>query len=411
LDRVVNSEHILAVVPARGGSKSIPRKNIRPFAGHPLLAYSIAAGLQSDTVTRVIVSTEDDEIAEVARSYGADVPFMRSIELAQDDTPDYPVFEQLLSTLASKEGYEPDIVVQLRPTSPIRPPDCVDQAVQMLREDDTADSVRGVVPARQNPYKMWRIQDDGLMSPLIGAEIAEAHNMPRQALPASYWQTGHIDVIRASTILAKRSMSGSRIRPYLLEPGYSVDIDTEADWLEAEKTVLEGRLDTVWPGGRPRSFPEEVELVVLDFDGVMTDDRVWVNEKGQELVAANRGDGWGLARLKDAGVRLHVLSTEPNPVVAARAEKLGIPVTQGVSDKGIAIRQLIEAEAIDASSVVFVGNDANDLPAFPYVGYAVVVSDAHPSIVRAADRVLTKPGGHGAVRELCDIILTRMEKE
>ena len=144
--------HILALIPARGGSKGIPRKNIRSFAGYPLIAWSIAAGLQAKSVSRVIVSTDDDEIAAVARELGAETPFLRPAEFAQDRTTDLPVFEHALKWLEDIEGYKPEIVVQLRPTSPIRPRDCVDTAVSILSQHLDADSVRGVVPAAQNPH-------------------------------------------------------------------------------------------------------------------------------------------------------------------------------------------------------------------------------------------------------------------
>ena len=120
---------VLAIIPARGGSKTIPKKNIRPLDGHPLIAYSIAAGHKSRQVTRVILSTDDEEIAEVARAYGGEVPFLRPADLARDETPDLPVFQHALNWLAEKEGYLPEAVVQLRPTSPIRPPECVDRGI------------------------------------------------------------------------------------------------------------------------------------------------------------------------------------------------------------------------------------------------------------------------------------------
>src|SRR5512134_4019719 len=144
---------ILALIPARGGSKGIPRKNIRSFAGYPLIAWSIAAAKQAACVTRIIVSTDDAEIAAVAREYGAETPFLRPAELAQDQTTDLPVFEHVIEWLEANEGYQPDIVIQLRPTSPIRPKDCIDHAVKILMEHTEADCVRGVVTAGQNPYK------------------------------------------------------------------------------------------------------------------------------------------------------------------------------------------------------------------------------------------------------------------
>ena len=397
---------ILALVPARGGSKSIPRKNIRPLAGHPLIAYSIAAGRQSRLVTRTIVSTDDEEIAAVARQYGAETPFLRPAEFAQDNTTDFPVFTHALEWLKAHEGYQPEILVQLRPTSPIRPPEMVDGAIQLLLEQPEADSVRGIVPSGQNPYKMWRVDENGQMRPLLNVPgIAEPFNAPRQALPQTYWQTGHIDAIRARTILEKKSLSGETILPLHIDPRYTIDIDTLKDWQRAEGLVTQGDLPMVRPGPGKRPLPARVALVVFDFDGVMTDDRVWVDQDGRESVAAHRGDGMGIALLHKAGIPAVVLSTEPNPVVAARCEKLQLPVQQDLKDKAVALRKLLAERQVDPAQVVYLGNDINDLPCFPLVGCAVVVADAHPTAKAAADLVLAYNGGHGAVRELVDMIL------
>jgi N-acylneuraminate cytidylyltransferase len=402
---MVGSEKVLAVIPARGGSKSIPRKNVQLFAGHPLLAYSIAAGVRARTVQRVIVSTDDGEIAAIAREYGAETPFLRPPALAQDDTPDLPVFEHALSWLEENEGYLPEIVVQLRPTSPVRPPGCVDRAVEILLAHPEADSVRGVVPSGQNPYKMWRVGSDGRMEPLLHNGFKEPYNMPRQALPRTYWQTGQVDAIRATTIRTRGSMSGEIILPLILEPRYAVDIDNPRDLERAEWLMASGELDVVRPGPDPRPLPERVDLLVLDFDGVLTDNRVWVDGEGRELVAADRGDGWGIARAREAGIPLVVLSTETDPVVAARCKKLGVLAVQGVPEKGAALRSLLRERGVDSENVVYLGNDANDLPCFRLVGCAVVPCDAHMSARREADLVLHSRGGRGAVRELCDILL------
>jgi YrbI family 3-deoxy-D-manno-octulosonate 8-phosphate phosphatase len=396
---------VLAVVPARGGSKSIPRKNIQHFSGHPLIAYSIAAGLQAKAVNRVIVSTDDEQIAEIADSYGAEVPFLRPEELALDDTPDWPVFKHALDWLSDNENYQPDFVVQLRPTSPLRPPDCVDRGVKMMIDHPEADSLRGVVPSGQNPYKMWRISDYGQLQPLLVEEFDEPYNMPRQKLPPTYWQTGHIDVIRVSTILEKKSMTGETILPLVLDPAYTIDIDTIRDLSRAEWMLSQGDLPIVLPGKKPRPLPEEIKLVVLDFDGVLTDNRVWVDAGGREMVAAHRGDGWGIARLKEHGIEVVVLSTETNPVVSARCQKLGIEAFQSVDEKGSAVEKIMEIHEVEPGETVFLGNDVNDLPCFEKVGWAAVVGDAHPSVKRHADYVLSEKGGQGAVRELCDLII------
>jgi YrbI family 3-deoxy-D-manno-octulosonate 8-phosphate phosphatase len=405
---------VLAIVPARGGSKGIPRKNIRPFAGHPLIAYSIAAARQADSVTRVIVSTDDEEIAAVARDESAETPFLRPPQLARDDSPDLPVFQHALQWLAENEGYHPDVVVQLRPTSPIRPKDCVDAAVHALLSHPDADSVRGVVPAGQNPHKMWRLPQDGdgpMKNLLEIAGVDEPYNAPRQSLPPVYWQTGHIDAIRAGTLLGG-SMSGKTIFPLLIDPRYSVDLDNLTDWARAEWLATFGGLEMVWPGSPRRALPQEVKLLVLDFDGVITDNRVWTDEEGREMVSALRSDSLRVRALKDAGVGVFILSSEINPVVAARARKMGAESLQGVGvhEKGRELRGLLEARRIDPASVVYVGNDLNDLPCFEIAGWSVAVADAFPEVLRVADYVTSRPGGAGAVREVCDLILRNMRK-
>ena len=407
--------HILALIPARGGSKGIPRKNIKPFSGYPLVAWSIAAGLQANSVSRVIVSTDDEEIAAVARQYGAEAPFLRPQELAQDRTPDLPAFEHALKWLEDIEGYTPDIVVQLRPTSPLRPRDMIDSAVKILIENPDADSVRGVVPSGQNPFKMWRFNGyDKPMKPLLEVEgIAEPYNAPRQILPPTYWQTGHIDAIRTTTITHKNSLTGRVVYPLIIDPRYTADIDTPADWAKYGALVYQGGLDIVTPDMRQRrQMPEKIDLVILDFDGVITDNKVWVDQDGREMVAAYRSDSPLIGRLREKGIEVMILSSEPNPVVAARAKKMGVDAIHGVGlqDKGRVMREILEKKNIKAENVVFVGNDINDLPCFEVAGWSVAVPDAFPEVLQAADFVLRKPGGNGAVRELCEMILSKLQE-
>jgi N-acylneuraminate cytidylyltransferase len=403
---------ILALIPARGGSKGIPRKNIRDFAGYPLLAWSVAAGLKADLVTRVIVSTDDEEIASIAREYGAETPFMRPKVFAQDDTTDLPVFEHALAWLKENEGYLADMVVQLRPTSPIRPSGLVDDAIRVLLENENADCVRGVVSAGQNPHKMWQLPEGekGPMKNLLDVDgIAEPYNAPRQILPPVFWQTGHIDAIRISSILEKKSLTGDVIYPVVIDSRYTVDIDNLSDWAFYEHRVVTSGLDYVSPGRQRRPMPNTIKLLVLDFDGVLTDNRVWVNQDGVESVAANRSDSYGLGMLRKAGIESMVISKEANPVVAARCKKMNVPYLQSIDDKEKALKNLLAERKLDASQVVFIGNDVNDLPGFRVAGWSVAVADALPEVIREADYVLSNRGGHGAVRELCDLILNAIK--
>ncbi|MCB9332226.1 MAG: acylneuraminate cytidylyltransferase family protein [Lewinellaceae bacterium] len=237
---------IVAIIPARGGSKSIPLKNIRPLGGFPLIAYSIAAGLASDYVDRVLVSTDSPEISALAKTFGAECPFLRPAELAGDTATDFPVFEHALHWLETEEGYRPDLLVQLRPTSPFRPTGLVDAAIEAMLRCPEADSLRGVTVSGQNPYKMWRVQD-GFMQPLLDTPYAEPYNMPRQALPETYWQTGQIEVIRRATILEQKSLTGKMILSHVLPPEYAIDLDNLYQWEFAEHVLKTLNLDLVLP--------------------------------------------------------------------------------------------------------------------------------------------------------------------
>ena len=207
---------VLALVPARGGSKSIPRKNLVELDGRPLLVYTLEHALAVEEITRTIVSTDDNEIAEVARSCGAEVPFMRPAEHAQDDSLDIEVFRHCLQWLRDQEGYEPELVVHLRPTNPLRPQQLTGKAIAEMIAHPEADSLRSVSIAEQSPYKMWQIVDSKLV-PLVGiAGMAEPYSMPRQRLPLVYWQNGVVDIVRPRTILEQESMAGRNVHPFIV---------------------------------------------------------------------------------------------------------------------------------------------------------------------------------------------------
>ena len=180
-----------------------------------------------------------------------------------------------------------------------------------------------------------------------------------------------------------------------------------SDWEQAERLIEDPKLNPILLNSDKSLLPDKIDLIVLDFDGVLTDNRVWVDENGLERVAAHRGDGMGISLVKKAGYTVVVLSTETNKVVAARCKKLKIPVFHGIEDKGPALEKLANDYQAKLENTVYVGNDVNDLPCLEIVGCAVVAADAHSSVVPSADIVLTKNGGHGAVRELCDMVLNK----
>lgn len=267
---------VLALIPARSGSKSVIDKNIREVAGKPMLAWSIEHAKNSRLVNRVIVSTDSGKYADIARQYGAEVPFLRPDKYATDTATDLEVFTHALTWLEENEGYRPDIVVQLRPTYPKRNPQDIDRMIELLTENPSADSVRSVAMAGEVPYKMWKVPggmtvrewnekdeaqkqsavevsgtvgeaDDamragmalGRILPLI-PDIPDCYNMPRQELPIVFYQNACIDVTRAATVLDKKSMTGERILGYLMKD--NLDIDTELEVLKAENAMLKEKL-------------------------------------------------------------------------------------------------------------------------------------------------------------------------
>ncbi len=240
-----NKNEVLGVITARGGSKSILQKSIALCAGKPLLFYTVEAGKQAKNITRLIISTDDEEMADVARSYGAEVPFIRPSELAQDMTPDLPVFQHALKVLKEKEGYIPDVVVHLRPTTPLKKASDIDAGIQLLIGNHEATSVRSVCEPLHTPFKMYSLDEQsGFLKPLLTKEFpevfeqySEPYNMPRQLLPTVWRHSGYVDVIRPNTILKGNSMSGNKILPLYFERWRDIDIDSQIELDLAEKII------------------------------------------------------------------------------------------------------------------------------------------------------------------------------
>jgi N-acylneuraminate cytidylyltransferase len=227
---MIGKYQVLALIPARGGSKRLSGKNIKELHGKPLIAYSIEHAKGASCIDRIIVSTDNAEIAAIAKKWGAEVPFMRPAELAADDTVDFPVFHQALAWLHEHEAYRPDIVVQLRPTSPLRTLEHIDKAVELLTKHPDADSVRTVTKPEHSPYKMYTISTKGYLKPLMSLNDKETGiHLPDQKLPTVYRHVGYVDTMWASTILEKKSIAGDHILPLVLEQAYG-GINTLEEW-------------------------------------------------------------------------------------------------------------------------------------------------------------------------------------
>jgi N-acylneuraminate cytidylyltransferase len=381
---------VVAIIPARGGSKRVPSKNLLPLAGLPLLTHSVRQALAAEAVDVVYVSTDDPAIAAVAREEGA-VVVERPPAIAGDTATSESALLHVLDHHRDEHGSDPDLVVFLQATSPLRRQGDIDAAVA-LQQSAGVDSVFSAVRDRG---LMWQLRD-GTLAPLN----YQPGSRPReQDMGPQYRENGSIYVFPPRVLRDHGHRMGSTQAVYEMDVWTSLQLDTPDD-----AALLE------WVARRPGLasapvWPVDVQFVVFDFDGVMTDNKVIVREDGDEAVVADRGDGWGIARLRDAGVPMAVLSTEEHPVVAARCSKLGIECHQGLGDKAAYLQQLLTERALDPAAVVYAGNDVNDLAAMRSVGWPVAVADSHPDVLAAARIVLTRPGGRGAVRELCDGLL------
>ena len=231
---------VVAIIPARGGSKGVPRKNIKLLAGKPLIAYTIETALNSKLLDRIIVSTDDREIAEIARSYGAEVPFIRPKELAEDDVPDLPVFQHALRYLEENENWQADIAVNLRPTAPFRTSKHIDDAIRKLIETG-ADSVRTVCEVEHHPYWMKTLEGDKAI-PLIPGKTEDIFYQ-RQLLPPVYRLNGVVDVMRRKFIMEENMLFGPDTRVLIIDSIRSFDIHTPFDFFIAELIIREGMLN------------------------------------------------------------------------------------------------------------------------------------------------------------------------
>lgn len=231
---------ILGVITARGGSKSIPRKNIKELAGKPLIAWTIEAATSSNVFGRVILSTDDDEIAAIGKKFGAEVPFMRPKELAEDTTPHLPVMQHAVNWLKEHEGYEPDFVAILQPTAPLRQAFHLREAIELLQKTN-ADSVVAMVeiPGHNSPYWAVKVDEQGLGTLLLSGDPIRKRIPRRQSLPKAYTHSGALYCFRTKLLFdpIEPNFYGDKVAAYIMDSKYNVNIDDPEDWVLAEAAV------------------------------------------------------------------------------------------------------------------------------------------------------------------------------
>ncbi|MFF0185614.1 cytidylyltransferase domain-containing protein [Streptomyces sp. NPDC005244] len=412
---------VLAVIPARGGSKGVPAKNLLPVGGVPLVARAVRECRSARLVTDVVVSTDDQAIAAAARQAGAEV-VLRPAAIAGDTATSEAAVLHAMDAHEALHGSPVDVVLLVQCTSPFIIREDVDGVVDAILAGG-ADTALTVAPFHGF---VWRDADDEPAAPVTadsgrtavgggtdtlvadtvtsggyGINHDKSFRPRRQDRPQDLLETGAVYAMEATGFRVARHRFFGRTELVRTDPARVLEIDDPHDLARARA------LAPLFDANRPGSLPTaaDIDAVVLDFDGTQTDDRVLIDSDGREFVSVHRGDGLGIAALRKSGLTMLILSTEQNPVVAARARKLKIPVLHGIDRKDLALKQWCEEQGIAPERVLYVGNDVNDLPCFALVGWPVAVASAHDVVRGAARAVTTVPGGDGAIREIASWIL------
>ncbi|MFG2428618.1 cytidylyltransferase domain-containing protein [Streptomyces sp. NPDC048590] len=392
---------VLAVIPARGGSKGVPAKNLARVGGVPLVARAVRACLSSPEVTDVVVTTDDPAISDAAKAAGEALGesarlhcVQRPAAIAGDTaTSEAAVLHALHSYETAAHGRKADVVLLVQCTSPFITREDIDGVAAAVAREG-ADTAVTVAPFHGF---VWRdgtpVEDD-----TYGVNHDKAVRPRRQDRPQDYLETGAAYAMDVEGFRTHRHRFFGHTALVPTDPARVLEIDDPHDLARAR--ALAPLLD-------PSPLPTlaDIDAIVLDFDGTQTDDRVLIDSDGREIVAVHRGDGLGIAALRRTGVPILILSTEQNPVVAARARKLQVPVLHGIDRKDLALKQWCEEQSVAPDRVLYVGNDVNDLACFGLAGWPVAVANAHDSVRAAARAVTTNPGGSGAIREIAAWLL------
>jgi N-acylneuraminate cytidylyltransferase len=238
-------DEIIAIIPARSGSKGISDKNIKLLSGKPLLAYSIAASQLADNIDRVIVSTDSEHYANIAREYGAEVPFLRPEEISSDMSTDYQFIRHALNWFKDNEGQQPKFLVHIRPTTPLRNPRNIEAAIEIIRNDSEATALRSVHEMSESAYKMMEIENRYLKCVCSGSFNLDEANNARQKFNKTYSPNGYVDIIVSSYVMENQKIHGDHVLAYVTEHVVEVDTIDDFDYLEymvASNSLLYDRL-------------------------------------------------------------------------------------------------------------------------------------------------------------------------
>lgn len=382
----------VAIIPARGGSKAIPRKNVLPLSGKPLIAWMIEAARNAKLVDSVVVSTDDAEIAAVSERFGAAVAW-RPAEISGDLVPSEAAVLHALNTQLSNPEDLPELTAFLQCTAPLTDSSDIDGTIEALLAQN-ADTALAVADFH---YYLWKSDEN---DDFAGINHDKSIRKMRQEREPNFVETGSVYVMKTDGFLRHKHRFFGKTAFHVIPHERVLEIDDLVDFKIAQTLIHERQKQN-----RKAVLPERIALLIFDFDGVFTDDTMTVNEQGTESITCSRADGLGIELAHGAGISMLIISKETNPVVKRRAEKLKLDVLHGVNNKADFLDDYLSKRDIAWADVVYVGNDVNDIECLNRAGCGAVVANAHPQALASANLVLDRCGGNHAVRELIELIL------
>jgi N-acylneuraminate cytidylyltransferase len=392
----MNQGRAVAILLARGGSKGIPGKNLKQVGGLSLVARSVLAARAARSVEAVYVSTDDAAIAQEAARFGARI-IHRPADLADDAATSESGWLHALRIIREQM---PDVsrLVLLQCTSPFTTGADIDGCLRVMAEQDAACALSVV----EDHSFLWTFDADGRGVGINHDETKQRQR--RQDLPPAFRESGAVYCVRVEDFerVGRRFCGPVALFPVDHPP---VEIDSVAD-LQLCDLIARQAGRGFGDGEALVGKLRKVKAVVMDFDGVHTNDTVIVDQNGVESVIVSRRDGMGIERLRRSQrYRLLILSKERNPVVARRAEKLQVECLHGIENKVDALRTWLADAGLDWSEMLYVGNDINDAGPLERAGVAACPSDAHPDVLPLADWIVPQAGGQGVLRAIADRLL------
>lgn len=390
-----SDKRVVAFIPVRGGSKSIPMKNIKPLAGKPLVHWTIEAALGCEAIDTVFVATDSDIIAACVNSLGDSR--VQVIGRSQETCTDTASSESALLEFCANADCSHVIFIQA--TSPLLTSADLSAAWEKY-QSNRFDSLLSLV--RQKHF-IWQEEPDGTAAPINYHPLKRPR---RQDFSGYLMENGAFYISERTMILDSGCRISGTIGCYEMPEETYIDLDEPIDWLVTEQLLLARKRTSLSAACR------DIQMLVTDVDGVLTDAGMYYAENGDELKKFNTRDGKGLELIRSKGIKTGIITSENTQIVSRRAAKLRFDfVMQGITDKEEALRRMAGKAGIDLSRILYVGDDVNDLPALRIAGLTACPGDAVEAVRQSVDLLLTSRGGEGVVRELCELLLASLAEQ